>query len=121
MILCGHRTSFQPPKPQPVPSTIVSVTSSLLVNSYLLTTQTHTYTQGDSMPVKLNTAAILREGARIQKAEEEEIKKYKHIHTVNNSPVYMQITRLANLEAGGRDDSEFIRWQEGMKQVTMTP
>lgn len=31
----------------------------------------------------------------------------------------MQITRLANLEAGGRDDSEFIRWQEEMKQVTM--
>lgn len=25
--------------------------------------------------------------------------------------------RLANLEAGGRDDSEFIRWQEEMKQV----
>ena len=35
------------------------------------------------MPVKLNTAAILREGARIQKAEEEEIKKYSiHILTL---------------------------------------
>lgn len=33
------------------------------------------------MPVKLNTAAILREGARIQRAEEEEIKKY-NIHTL---------------------------------------
>ena len=31
----------------------------------------------------------------------------------------MQNIRLANLEAGGRDDSEFIRWQEEMKQVTM--
>jgi len=49
--------------------------------------------------VKLNTAAILREGARIQRAEEEEVKK------------------LASLEAGGRDDSEFLRWQEDMKQV----
>ena len=49
--------------------------------------------------MKLNTAAILREGARIQRAEEEEIKK------------------LASLEAGGRDDSEFVRWQEDMKQV----
>lgn len=68
-------TSFQPPKPQPVPSTIT-----------------------DSMPVKLNTAAILREGARIQKVEEEEMKK------------------LASLEAGGRDDSEFVKWQEEMKQ-----
>ena len=57
------------------------------------------WTQADSVAVKLNAAAILREGARIQKAEEEEIKK------------------LASLEAGGRDDSEFLRWQEDMKQV----
>ena len=25
--------------------------------------------------------------------------------------------KLAKLEAGGRDDSEFVRWQEDMKQV----
>ena len=57
--------------------------------------------KADSVPVKLNTAAILREGARIQRAEEEEVKK------------------LASLEAGGRDDSEFVRWQEDMKQVEL--
>ncbi|XP_065883356.1 cilia- and flagella-associated protein 99-like [Dysidea avara] len=74
------QTSFLPPKPQPVPQT----------------------TSADSVPVKLNTAAILREGARIQRAEEEEIKK------------------LASLEAGGRDDSEFVRWQEDMKQREIT-
>lgn len=52
----------------------------------------------ESQPLKLNTAAILREGARIQKAEEEEEK------------------RLAKLEAGQKDGSEFQKWQEEMKQ-----
>ncbi len=49
-------------------------------------------------PVKLNAAAILREGARVQKVENEEER------------------RLASLEAGERDGSEFTSWQEEMKQ-----
>ena len=71
------RTSFQPPKPQPVPSTIVSNVTRHFHHKLILMCNTHarTHTQTDSMPVKLNTAAILREGARIQKAEEEEMKK----------------------------------------------
>ena len=68
------------------------------------------------MPVKLNTAAILREGARIQKAEEEEMKRYT-IYAVYSTSIHT-IQRLASLEAGGRDDSEFIKWQEEMKQVS---
>ena len=57
--------------------------------------------QKDSQPVKLNAAAILREGARVQREEDEEEK------------------RLASLEAGERDASEFTRWQEEMKQKEM--
>lgn len=54
--------------------------------------------QKESRPVKLNAAAILREGALVQRVEDEEER------------------RLANLEAGERDGSEFTRWQEEMKQ-----
>lgn len=43
------------------------------------------------MPVKLNTAAILREGARIQKAEEEEMKKYS-IHALHSNEWYTLTT-----------------------------
>lgn len=48
--------------------------------------------------MKLNAAAILREGARIQREEDEEEKK------------------LASLEAGQGDSYEFTKWQEEMKQ-----
>ncbi len=48
--------------------------------------------------MKLNAVAILREGARVQRVEDEEEK------------------RLASLEAGEKDASEFTRWQEEMKQ-----
>ncbi len=54
--------------------------------------------QKESRPVKLNAAAILREGARVQRVEDEEER------------------RLANLEAGEKNGSEFTRWQEEMKQ-----
>jgi hypothetical protein len=56
-------------------------------------------TMKEQRNTKLNTAAILREGARIQRVEEEEEK------------------RLAYLVAGNRDDSEFIKRQEEMKQM----
>jgi hypothetical protein len=48
--------------------------------------------------VKMNTTAVLREGARVQQE------------------LLQQEKRLANLEAGEKDDTEFMRWQEEMKQ-----
>ena len=46
----------------------------------------------------MNAAAIMREGLLVQKKEEEEAK------------------RLSELATGGRDASEFLQWQSGMKQ-----
>ena len=60
--------------------------------------------QTDSMPVKLNTAAILREGARIQKVEEEEMKKYnKH-----NNTLYSIFTSVYHQQIG-----QFGSWWKG--------
>ncbi|KAL5022107.1 hypothetical protein ScPMuIL_001262 [Solemya velum] len=50
------------------------------------------------VPVKMNTAAILREGRLYQKREAEEIRKWE------------------SLEAGAKDKSEFMQWQTGMRQ-----
>ena len=55
--------------------------------------------QNDTVPIKMNAAAILREGARVQREEDEVLRK------------------LAGLEAGEKDDSEFLQWKEQMKQV----
>ncbi|KAL5470882.1 hypothetical protein EMCRGX_G028929 [Ephydatia muelleri] len=54
----------------------------------------------EKRPVKLNAAAILREGARVLKEEEEEERK------------------LSSLEAGQKDDADFVKWQEEMKQAS---
>ncbi|NXY59665.1 CFA99 protein, partial [Callaeas wilsoni] len=51
----------------------------------------------DNIPIKLNTAAILREGALYQRKLEEELK------------------RIENLEQGARDPSEFLEWQKQMR------
>ncbi|CAH3117094.1 unnamed protein product [Porites lobata] len=51
-------------------------------------------TTGGNIPIKLNAATIMREGALFQKKEEEELKK------------------LLEYEKGGRDASEFLKWQE---------
>ena len=64
-----------------------------------LPTYVHVYVQNDTVPVKMNAAAILREGARVQREEDEVLRK------------------LAGLEAGEKDDSEYLQWQEQMKQV----
>ncbi|XP_064382456.1 cilia- and flagella-associated protein 99-like isoform X1 [Halichondria panicea] len=69
------KLQYNPVKPTPLPSSIKEI-----------------------RPVKLNAVAILREGARVQRVEDEEEK------------------RLASLEAGEKDASEFTRWQEEMKQ-----
>ncbi|XP_033632597.1 cilia- and flagella-associated protein 99-like [Asterias rubens] len=55
----------------------------------------------ENIPIKLNAATILREGALYQKREEEEMKK------------------LELLEAGAKDASQFLEWQRGMKQKDM--
>lgn len=69
----------------------------------------------------MNAAAILREGARVQKQEEEEDKRFRHsyaplaIQDCSFTVMWLSF-RLANLEAGQRDASDFIKWQEEMKQ-----
>ncbi|NXV66750.1 CFA99 protein, partial [Molothrus ater] len=51
----------------------------------------------DNIPIKLNTAAILREGALYQRKLEEELK------------------RVENLQQGAGDSSEFLEWQKQMR------
>jgi hypothetical protein len=75
--------------------------------------------QKGTKPIKLNAAAILREGARVQKREEEEDKRFLYIPF--NLLVIMTFypsLRLASLEAGQRDASDYIKWQEEMRQRT---
>lgn len=55
----------------------------------------------DNIPIKLNAAVIMREGQLYQKREQDEIK------------------RLVELEKGGRDTSEFHKWQQTMKKKDM--
>ncbi|XP_033920747.1 cilia- and flagella-associated protein 99 [Melopsittacus undulatus] len=51
----------------------------------------------DNIPIKLNAAAILREGALYQRKMEQELK------------------RIENLLQGARDPSEFLEWQKQMR------
>ncbi|CAI8002518.1 Cilia- and flagella-associated protein 99 [Geodia barretti] len=67
---------FRPRRPEPVPVSVLE----------------------EGPPVKMNTAAVLREGARVQ------------------NELLLQEKRLASLEAGEKDSGEFTRWQEDMKQ-----
>lgn len=50
------------------------------------------------MPIRLNAAAIMREGLLVHKKEVEQIKK------------------LSDLFIGGRDMSEFLSWQQEMRR-----
>lgn len=56
------------------------------------------FRQSREVPVKMNTAQILREGKLYQQREEEVLKK------------------LENLEAGAKDASDFLKWQSEMRQ-----
>ncbi|XP_020614236.1 cilia- and flagella-associated protein 99-like [Orbicella faveolata] len=55
-------------------------------------------TTSGNIPIKLNAATIMREGVLFQKKEEEELKK------------------LSEYEKGGRDASEFLKWQESVRK-----
>ncbi|XP_068709069.1 cilia- and flagella-associated protein 99-like isoform X2 [Montipora foliosa] len=55
-------------------------------------------TVNGNIPIKLNAATIMREGVLFQKKEEEELK------------------RLLEYEKGGRDASEFLKWQESTRK-----
>ncbi|NXM93193.1 CFA99 protein, partial [Sylvia borin] len=55
----------------------------------------------DHIPIKLNTAAILREGALYQRKLEKELK------------------RIENLQQGAGDPSEFLEWQKQMRGKDM--
>ncbi|KAJ7370390.1 Cilia- and flagella-associated protein 99 [Desmophyllum pertusum] len=55
-------------------------------------------TTSGNIPIKLNAATILREGILFQKKEEEELKK------------------LLEYEKGGRDATEFLKWQENTRK-----
>ena len=77
--------------------------------------------QKGTKPIKLNAATILREGARVQKQEEEEDKRFpflpSSLHLVLMITFFFYHSlRLASLEAGQRDASDYIKWQEEMKQ-----
>lgn len=54
-----------------------------------------------NIPIKLNAAAIMREGQLYQKREQDEIK------------------RLLELEKGGKDASDFYKWQDSMRKKDM--
>ncbi|NWJ06042.1 CFA99 protein, partial [Crypturellus undulatus] len=70
----------------------VSLSSKLLVLEYVPI---------DNIPIKLNAAAILREGALYQRKMEQELK------------------RVENLLRGARDPSEFLEWQKQMRGKDM--
>lgn len=55
-------------------------------------------TTGGNIPIKLNAATIMREGVLFHKKEKEELK------------------RLSEYEKGGRDATEFLRWQESARK-----
>ncbi|NXD10205.1 CFA99 protein, partial [Nothocercus nigrocapillus] len=61
----------------------------------------HTLSIIDNIPIKLNAAAILREGALYQRKMEQELK------------------RVENLLRGARDPSEFLEWQKQMRGKDM--
>lgn len=74
--------------------------------------------QHERLPVKMNTTAVLREGARLHRAEEEEDRRLGTcIDHVNKLIMLFSHVRLADLEAGHKDSSEFLKWQRDMKQV----
>ncbi|KAF1643713.1 Cilia- and flagella-associated protein 99, partial [Eudyptes chrysocome] len=66
-----------------------------LLFTYLLVLVSYLCT--DNIPIKLNTAAILREGALYQRKMEQELK------------------RIENLLRGAGDPSEFLEWQKQMR------
>ena len=77
---------YEPFKPLAVPGSTVS-----LWNAVCMHYQFNWFSQHKEQPVKLNTAAILREGARVQRLEQEEeksvmvefthMKKHEHENT----------------------------------------
>lgn len=57
--------------------------------------------QPGKIPIRLNAAAIMREGALVNQ-KEDDIDK-----------------RLAYFSMGGRDGSDFVKWHQAMKQVRL--
>ncbi|NXW89052.1 CFA99 protein, partial [Alopecoenas beccarii] len=66
-------------------------------STYLDTQYLQSIASIDNIPIKLNAAAILREGALYQRKMEQELK------------------RVENLLQGARDPSEFLEWQKQMR------
>ena len=100
--------ALPPPPPPPLQapahssqgSSRASVNGELLL---LLAACTSVCLQKQSRAVRLNTVAILREGARVQREEE------------------VETQRLVGLEAGQTDGSDYLKWQEEVKQVSPAP
>ncbi|XP_010226531.1 PREDICTED: cilia and flagella associated protein 99 [Tinamus guttatus] len=83
-------------------SVLYSYSSLSLFQTPLLTiVYTFPFQQIDNIPIKLNAAAILREGALYQRKMEQELK------------------RVENLLRGARDPSEFLEWQKQMRGKDM--
>ena len=104
-LVCAGTTP-PPPPPLQAPahssqgSSRASVNGELLL---LLAACTSVCLQKQSRAVRLNTVAILREGARVQREEE------------------VETQRLVGLEAGQTDGSDYLKWQEEVKQVSPAP
>lgn len=78
--------------------------------------------QQDGPSVKLNTAAVLREGARVYQEQQQQEKRWTwEDFSPQEVTSCLSPHRLANLEAGEKDATEFTRWQEEMKQVHIQP
>lgn len=78
--------------------------------------------QANSLPVKLNTTAILREGALYNRQLEEELQRsfeYMTYYSIYDlwlfTFIYLFYFRLEQLSKGASEPSAFLQWQKEMK------
>ncbi|XP_022343302.2 cilia- and flagella-associated protein 99-like isoform X1 [Crassostrea virginica] len=91
------KLEFERHRANPPPSFLSSAASSRS-SVRRLTVEERSRLYSREVPIKMNTATILREGNLYRKKEAEEIKKWE------------------NLEAGAKDASDFLKWQTEMRQ-----
>uniref|UniRef100_K1Q724 Cilia- and flagella-associated protein 99 n=1 Tax=Magallana gigas TaxID=29159 RepID=K1Q724_MAGGI len=91
------KLEFERHRANPPPS-FLSSASSRGSSVRRLTAEERSRLYSREVPIKMNTATILREGNLYRKKEAEEIKKWE------------------NLEAGAKDASDFLKWQTEMRQ-----
>ncbi|XP_064599674.1 cilia- and flagella-associated protein 99-like [Liolophura sinensis] len=94
MVESDQKLDFDRHRANPVPTSVVSHNCKHLKERGM----SFSKIAKKGVPIKLNTAAILREGKLYKERQDQEIK------------------RLEKLEAGARDPSEFLKWQSEMRQ-----